>query len=159
MRVGFVIAAATLALACPAFAQESPPFDDSSSSFEIPLPPESTVPPELQGMVGPWQLEQEDQSLPKCPLTLTDAEAIGGWAIEVPEACAAPYPPADSLVAWNVDDSDGSILLLDAERKVVLQLFEDEDGLYDTVEGSDPRFYLLPPYDEDGSAGEADGLL
>ena len=75
----------------------------------------------------------------------------------MPETCPAPYPSADQLVSWNVDDSDGSILLMNGDRKVVMKLFEDEDGLYDTDPAVTPRFYLLAPYDEDGAGGEADG--
>ena len=38
-----------------------------------------------------------------------------------------------------------------------MRLFEDEDGLYDTDPDKQPRFYLLSPYDENGTGGEADG--
>ena len=75
---------------------------DSSSSSE-----ESTVPPELQGLVGDFILEQEDESLPKCPITFTDQQSIGGWQVVLPEACPAPYPPAESLMSWNVNADDG----------------------------------------------------
>ncbi|HZY51340.1 MAG TPA: AprI/Inh family metalloprotease inhibitor [Devosia sp.] len=135
-----------LLAAMPALAQ------DSSSSSE-----ESTVPPELQGLVGDFILEQEDESLPKCPISFTDQQSIGGWQVVLPEACPAPYPPAESLMSWNVNADDGSILLMDGERHVVMQLFEDEDGLYDTDPNVTPRFYLLSPYDEDGTGGEVDG--
>ena len=49
------------------------------------------------------------------------------------------------------------VYFLDAERKVVMRLFEDEDGLYDTDPNVTPRFYLMAPYDEDGTGGESDG--
>jgi hypothetical protein len=143
---------ATIALllaAAPAWAQ--------SSASDTASPAESTVPEDLQGLVGDFVLEQDDETLPKCPVTLTDQEAIGGWAITMPEACPAPYPPADSLMAWNVDPNDGSVLFLDAERHVVLRLLEDEDGLYDTDPNVQPRFTLLAPYEDDGSGGESDG--
>jgi hypothetical protein len=39
-----------------------------------------------------------------------------------------------------------------------MRLFEDEDGLYDTDPNVQPRFYLLSPYDEDGTGGEDDGM-
>jgi hypothetical protein len=117
----------------------------------------STVPEELQGMLGPWNLEQEDPSLPKCALNLTDTQITGGWAVEVPDPCPAPYPAATSLSAWNIDPNDGSVTLLDSAGNVTLRLFEDEDGLYDTSPDTTPRFYLLPPYDEDDSGGESDG--
>ena len=154
---GVPIAAVLAVLAIgPAFAQSSslPPME--TSSVPDVSAPVSTVPEELQGMVGEFVLEQEDESLPKCALKLTDQEAIGGWAVEVPEACPAPYPAADSLTAWNIDPNDGSVILLDAERHVTLRLFEDEDGLYDTDPNVTPRFYLLSPYDADGAGGEAD---
>ncbi|MBI4923896.1 MAG: AprI/Inh family metalloprotease inhibitor [Devosia nanyangense] len=127
--------------AAPALAQDSPA---------------SSVPPELQGMIGDWNLEQEDVALPKCAITFTEDQAIGGWAAVIPEPCPAPYPVAAALAAWNVDPEDGSVLLLDAERHVTLRLFEDEDGLYDTDPAVVPRFYLTVPYDEDGAGGEAD---
>jgi hypothetical protein len=131
------VTAAILAFASPSAAQES------------------TVPEHLLGMIGDWRLEQEDQSLPICGLRFTEDQSIGGWAIEVPEPCPAPFPPPDSFAAWNIDDSDGAVLILDAERQVVLRLFEDEDGLFVTGEGVAPRFYLMLPYDEDGTGGEA----
>lgn len=118
--------------------------------------PQSTVPDQFIGMVGDWILEQEDASLPRCAVTLTDQESIGGWAIEVPAPCPAPFPAADSLVAWNVIDTDGSVTLIDAERHVTLRLFEDEDGLYTTDPSLVPRFYMTLPWDEDGAGGEAD---
>lgn len=147
LRLAVILAALA---AAPSFAQSSSLPADASSE------PESTVPDELLGMVGDWMLEQEDQALPTCPIRLTDQESIGGWAIELPEACPAPYPPADTLMAWNVDANDGSISFLDAERHVTMRLFEDEDGLFDTDPNVQPRFYLMAPYDPDGAGGEAD---
>ena len=120
------------------------------------LAQETPVPDELQGMVGDWVLEQQDPDLPHCALKFTDQQAIGGWAVEVPAACAPPYPETDSLAAWNVDPTDNSVLLLDATRKVVLRLFEDEDGLFDTDPDVEPQFYLLAAgEDGDGSDGSA----
>jgi hypothetical protein len=145
LRLAVVVAALA---AAPAFAQ-----DTSSSEAQ------STVPDELLGLVGDFMLEQEDESLPGCPITLSDRAAPGGWAIEVPETCPAPYPTADKLSAWNLDETDGSIIFLDPAGTVVMRLFEDEDGLYDTAPETEPRFYLMAPYDEDGTGGEADGDL
>eukprot|EP01035_Chromulina_nebulosa_P036723 gene36723-49507_t len=116
---GVPIAAVLALLAIgPAFAQSSSLPPTETSSVPDVSAPVSTVPEELQGMIGDFVLEQEDESLPKCALKLTDQEAIGGWAVEVPEACPPPYPAADSLTAWNIDPNDGSVILLDAERHV-----------------------------------------
>ena len=154
--VGRGLAAASLILmlaAWPAVAEDAASSADPLTSSSE----ESTVPEELQAMVGDFTLAQEDDTLPTCPIRLTDRQSIGGWQIELPETCPAPYPSADQLLSWNVDESDGSILFMDGERKVVMRLFEDEDGLFDTDPNVTPRFYLLAPYDEDGAGGEADG--
>ncbi|MEP7241647.1 MAG: AprI/Inh family metalloprotease inhibitor [Devosia sp.] len=117
----------------------------------------SSVPDYLQGLVGDWALAQEDETLPTCPLMLTDQQTTGGWAIEVPEPCTATYPSAEALTAWNIDETDGSVLLLDAQQHVTLRLLEDEDGLYDTdPTAPGPRLYLLAPYADNGEGGEAD---
>ena len=155
---GLRLAALALLLStAPAWAQSSSATPgDASSADAGSSEAQSTVPEELQGMVGDFVLAQEDENLPTCPVTLTDQQAIGGWAIALPEACPAPYP-VDRLAAWNVDTSDGSVLFLDAERHVVMKLLEDEDGLYDTAPDVQPRFYLMPPYDAQGDGGETDG--
>ena len=147
--LGFLIVAAGL-LAAPALSQDSSSAPASSEE-------QSTVPEELQGMVGDWVLQQEDENLPTCALTLTDQQSIGGWAVQIPDACPAPYPAADDLVSWNIDPEDNSVIFLNAERKVTLRLFEDEDGLYDTDPDKQPHFYLLSPIEQDGTGGEADG--
>jgi hypothetical protein len=114
----------------------------------------STVPEHLLGMVGDWRLEQEDQTLPSCALTFTEDQSIGGWQIHLPEPCPLPFPSANSFVAWNVD-ADGTVLITDGVRNVVLRLIEGEDGLFMTEPGVVPAFYLMLPWDEDGMGGEA----
>ena len=116
---------------------------------------ESTVPEQLLGMVGNWRLEQEDQSLPFCPLVFTEDQAVGGWQIHLPEPCPSPFPSADAFPAWNVDTSDGAVLITDGQHHLVLRLIEGEDGLFQTEPGVLPAFYLMLPYDEDGMGGEA----
>jgi hypothetical protein len=114
----------------------------------------STVPEHLLGMVGDWRLEQEDQSLPTCALTFTEDQSIGGWQIKLPEPCPLPFPSANSFISWNVDASDGSVLISDSLGNEVLRLIEAEDGLYMTEPGITPAFYLMLPFDEDGMGGE-----
>jgi|GEM_PF-3142675 len=148
----FRVAAALVALA----AFPAPPLLAQDSAIPAGSAEQSTVPEDLQVMVGDFILEQEDESLPQCPITFTDSVANGGWAVSFPEVCAAPYPAADTIVAWNVDPADGSVTLLDAQGQVTLRLFEDEDGLFDTPPDSNPRFVLVAPYEQDGNGGEAD---
>jgi hypothetical protein len=114
----------------------------------------SSVPEHLLGMVGDWRLEQEDQTLPICALTFTEDQVPGGWQIALPEPCPLPFPSANQFVAWTVDDTDGSVLIMDAATTVVLRLVEGEDGLFMTEPGIVPAFYLMLPWDEDGMGGE-----
>lgn len=115
---------------------------------------ETTVPEHLLGMVGDWRLEQEDQSLPICSLTFTEDQTVSGWAIQLPEACPAPFPAAAGFASWNVDEADGSVLIMNAEGQLTLRLEEGEDGLFVTPDGQLPAFYLMLPWDEDGTGGE-----
>lgn len=114
----------------------------------------STVPENLLGMVGDWRLEQEDQTLPTCAITFTEDQTDFGWLIEHHEPCPAPFPPADALFAWSVDEGDGAVLITSAAGNLSLRLAEGEDGLYATDPGIVPAFYLMLPYDEDGMGGE-----
>jgi hypothetical protein len=113
------------------------------------------LPEELFGMLGDWVIEQEDPTLPTCTLNLLEDEAIGGYAVTVPAPCTAPpFPAADAIVAWNIDDTDGSLILLDALRHVTLRFFEEEDGLFATDPAVEPHLYLLPPMTEEVDAVE-----
>lgn len=115
----------------------------------------SSVPEHLLGMVGDWRLEQEDQTLPACALTFTEDQTAAGWQVHLPEPCPLPFPSASSMVAWNVDELTGAVLVTDAEGNVILRLIEAEDGLFSTEPGVVPAFYLMLPYDQDGMGGEA----
>jgi hypothetical protein len=122
-----------------------------AAAFALSAPPAlaQDFPEELYGMLGDWVIVQDDPEAPGCAIHLLEDRAIGGYAVEVPDPCPAPFPPPDSLAAWTVDDTDGSVLLLDAERHVVLRFFEEEDGLFGTAPDSTPMLYLLPQMPED----------
>lgn len=140
-RVGRIGAVIGVLWACPALAQEA-----SASG----------LPDEVQSYAGDWVLQQEDANAPTCPVTFTDRPAAGGWAVNVPDACPAPFPAPSALAVWNIDSDDGSILIMDGAQHVTLRLLSDPDGYYATSEDSPPRFYLVAPYDENGEGGEQD---
>lgn len=115
----------------------------------------STVPENLLSMVGEWRLEQEDQSLPTCSLIFTEDQlADGSWIVEVPTTCRAPFPPVSAMAAWDVDEIDSSVLIMSVEGVVTMRLIEGEDGLFVTAPDIAPAFYLMMPWDEDGTGGE-----
>ena len=128
---------AGLALAAPALAQVE----------------DTTVPENLLSMLGDWRLEQEDPAQPACALDFTDTQTSGGWAVHVPEPCPAPYPPAGAMVSWTVGE-DGSVHILDAGDNVLMRFLEGEDGVLMTGPGVVPAFYLMIPWDADGTGGE-----
>jgi Protease inhibitor Inh len=131
-------------IAAPALAQ-----DTSSSSS-------ATMAADLESYAGDWLLQQEDTNAPTCAVTFTDQPVAGGWAISVPDACPAPFPAASALAVWSVDDSDGSITIMDANQGVTMKLLSDPDGYYATDEATNPRLYLVAPVDPDGAGGEQD---
>jgi hypothetical protein len=150
MRVARLLPLLGLIVLSPASLAQDAPETTLPDSMLI----ESTVPEQLIGMVGDWRLEQEDQSLPPCIVNFTEDQVPGGWAVTVPEPCPAPYPAAASLAIWSVDEADGAVVILDASGAQVLRLVEGEDGLFHTMEGVVPAFYLVLPWDEDGTGGE-----
>ena len=135
--IGPVLLAIVLGPVAPAVAQEI-----------------SSVPEHLLGMVGDWRLEQEDQTLPTCGLVFTEDQTAAGWAVTLPEPCPVPFPSGEAMASWNIDDTDGSVLLLDASSGITLRLFESEDGFYVTGDGIVPAIYLMPPWDDEGTGGE-----
>jgi hypothetical protein len=139
------LAAAILLFAInPALAQLS---DPSAST---------ALPEDLQSYAGDWELQQEDANAPTCAMSFTDQQVAGGWAISLPDACPAPFPPASALAVWAVDESDGSIIVMDASQKATMRLLADPEGFYATDEDSQPRFYLVTPQESDGPGGEQD---
>jgi len=120
------------------------------------LPPSTSLPDDLQSYAGDWELQQEDASAATCPLTFTDQQVSGGWAITLPDACAAPFPAASALAVWSVDSTDSSITISDASGHPTMKLLADPDGFYATDEDSTPRFYLVTPQDPNDAGGETD---
>jgi hypothetical protein len=150
MRVARLLPLLGLFVLSPASLAQDAPETTLPDSMLI----ESTVPEQLIGMVGDWRLEQEDQSLPPCILTFTEDQVEGGWTVTVPQPCPAPYPVGSSLAVWSVDESDGAVVISNSTGAPVLRLVEGEDGLFHTVDGTTPTFYLVLPWDEDGTGGE-----
>jgi hypothetical protein len=64
-----------------------------------------------------------------CNLKLLTEESIGGRALEAPVGCKVHDEQVDDLTAWNFDD-DGGLIFLNAVRKVVFRLTEEEDTSY-----------------------------
>ena len=139
-------AALVLLGAGPAAAQSS-----AQSSSAAP-----SLPEDLQSYAGDWELQQEDANAATCAVTFTDQQVPGGWAITVPNPCPAPFPAASALTVWSVDETDGSIIVLDASQKVTMRLLADPEGFYATDEDTTPRFYLVTPQETDGAGGEQD---
>lgn len=78
-----------------------------------------------------------------CNLKLLTDESIGGMALEAPAGCRIHGEQVDDLTAWNFDD--GGIIFLNAVRKVVFRLQEQEDTSYTaTTENGD--LALVPSF-------------
>jgi hypothetical protein len=101
------------------------------------------LPRDLKGMLGLWSITVDDDSVPQCLVKLRAANAIGGYRLDVPKACAKDYPVAD-LAAWNAGTGD-EIIFIDVLRHVVFRFTQEEDGLYATDPAKPPHFSMSQP--------------
>lgn len=64
-----------------------------------------------------------------CNLDLLTDESIGGMAVDAPAACKVQGEAVSEIAAWNFD-GDGGLIFLNAVRKVIFRLKEQEDTSY-----------------------------
>jgi len=76
-----------------------------------------------------------------CVISLQAAQAIGGYAVVEKQPCNPQSPLHDRAYSWNFD-GNGGIIFLDAERKVILRLQEQEGGPYQTPPDVQPGFVM-----------------
>ncbi|HEV7642294.1 MAG TPA: AprI/Inh family metalloprotease inhibitor, partial [Pyrinomonadaceae bacterium] len=93
----------------------------------------------FKATAGDW-LVAPDNGKQGCVVSLGVEQAIGGYAATEKQPCSAQNPLHDRVYSWNF--SDGGILFLDATRKVILRLQEQEGGPYRTAPEAQPAFLM-----------------
>lgn len=90
----------------------------------------------VEAMRGEWLIAPEngDQG---CLVLLGAEQAIGGYAASEKVPCLDKSPLHEKIHSWNFD-GNGGVIFLNAERKVLLRLEEQEGGPYRTANGVQP---------------------
>lgn len=96
----------------------------------------------VKATAGYWFLAEQPSGR-GCNLNLLADESIGGMALEAPAGCKVRGQPVDDLATWNLDD--GGIVLIDALRKVLFRLEEEEDTSYAATTEAGP-VALVPSF-------------
>jgi len=85
--------------------------------------------PDPMALKGKWELWEDHEGGTVCPITLANDQAIGGFALMGSEACFRKLKLKGDPYAWFLDP-EGSVVLIDATRKVLVRFDALEDGTY-----------------------------
>ncbi|MET0747044.1 MAG: AprI/Inh family metalloprotease inhibitor [Rhizobium sp.] len=95
---------------------------------------------QLKAQAGSW-LAAPQNGAKGCLLTFATTPADGGYAITGAEACATAIPALSKAVSWTIGD-DGTLALLDAAHKSLVNFGQDEGSPWETEDGE--PMWLLP---------------
>lgn len=96
---------------------------------------------QLKAQAGPWLAAPQNGSK-GCLLTFETTPAAGGYALSGAQACAATIPPLSKATAWTISE-DGTLSIVDAAQKPVVNFIQDEGSPWETEDGE--PMWLLPP--------------
>ena len=85
--------------------------------------------PDASQVKGSYDIWEDFEGGTVCPLTLDDAEAIGGYALEGDDTCMQVFKFAGDPYAWFLDD-DSRLVMIDATRQVLARFQPLEDGVF-----------------------------
>ena len=91
-------------------------------------------------MIGNWQLSNADQDK-ICHFVFRNDPAPGGYKLDIDKNCPNLFPSTKDIVAWTIDNF-GSLRLLDASGKPVIELSEVETGMFDGFTPEEGRYIL-----------------
>jgi hypothetical protein len=95
---------------------------------------------QVKAQAGSW-LAAPQNGAKGCLMTFTTAPAAGGYALTGADACTAAIPPLAKATAWSIGE-DGTLSLLDASRKALVNFGQDEGSPWETEDGE--PMWLLP---------------
>src|SRR5271169_5070924 len=124
MGRGAIIGVAIAASLCSgALAQDSPALSDAASA-----------------MTGTWEFSNADHDK-ICRFTFRAEAAAGGYRLDVDRNCANLFPSTKDVVGWTLD-SYGTLRLLGARGKAIIELTAAEDGIFDGFQPGEGRHVL-----------------
>jgi len=121
--IGIVIAAS---LCSGALAQDSQ---------DLPVPTDAA-----SAMIGVWEFSNADHDK-ICRFIFHADAAAEGHKLDVDKNCASLFPSTKDIAAWAVD-AYGTLRLLDARGRPVIELTEAETGIFDGFQPGEGRYVL-----------------
>jgi hypothetical protein len=91
-------------------------------------------------LIGPWEISNADRDR-ACAIVFRGEPASGGLKLDFDPACANVFPATRDIVAWALA-ADGTLRLVDAAGRSVLELNEVESGIYDGMRPGEGRYVL-----------------
>lgn len=98
--------------------------------------------PEAKKLVGTWTLSGASEGGGSCSLKFNAEQAIGGWGLDVPAACARAFPRMKDAAAWTVY-SGGHIGVINPLRQRIYRFEKTGDGDYVTATNRDGEQFVL----------------
>ena len=91
-------------------------------------------------MIGSWEFSNADHDK-MCRFTFRADAVAGGYKLEVDRNCASLFPSTKDVAAWAID-SYGTLRLLDARGKAIIELTEAEAGIFDGFQPGEGRYVM-----------------
>ncbi|MET0546667.1 MAG: AprI/Inh family metalloprotease inhibitor [Caulobacterales bacterium] len=123
----------------PAPAKSAAP--PSTTSAPSTAPDTSLVDQTVKDVAGPWDFSGVKGD-PVCRLTLSAKQLTGALALEKAADCDREFPILAPVTSWIVK-GDGNISLTDKERRIVLTMSQQEDGLYLSITPAEETYSLV----------------
>lgn len=94
----------------------------------------------VKAQAGSW-LAAPQNGAKGCLLNFATTPATGGYALTGADACATALPALSKATAWTIGE-DGTLSLLDAAKKPLVNFGQDEGSPWETEDGE--PMWLLP---------------
>src|SRR5437879_1875627 len=111
----------------------------------------------VKAMLGAWELSNADHDK-SCMVTFKIETAGSGRAIELDKSCLAAFPIIRDIAAWTLGKDD-ALRLIDGKGKVLLELTEVENGLFESVHSGDSLYFLQTAAAAQGREHMADDMF
>ncbi len=108
-------------------------------------------------MIGAWELSNADRDK-ICTIDFKLDAAGPGRALELQKGCAENFPETRDIVAWAIDKDD-TLRLMNAKGKVIFELTEVENGLFEPLRPGENLVFLQTQAAAQGRDRTADAMF
>jgi hypothetical protein len=108
-------------------------------------------------MVGAWELSNAERDK-TCTINFKLDAAGPGRGLELQKGCTEAFPETRDLVAWAIGKDD-TLRLMDAKGKVIFELTEVENGLFEPLRPSENLVFLQTQAAAEGRERTADAMF